>query len=150
MFLRKSTRELDKFIVHHFGGVPPEGTNVESIRVMHTTPKANGGRGWADIGYHGLIHPDGSFEVGRDVDIDGAHAFGSNRNSLGIMLVAGLAEGDTHTRPTPAQLATLIKLIAEQRAHFPEMEIMGHRDTKATLCPGFDVRHWLITGKVQA
>lgn len=144
-YLRKSKRSISRLIVHHYGNVPPAGTNVETIRKMHVE-----GRGWDDIGYHGIIMPDGEFQIGRDVDIAGAHTWSFNRGSIGIMLVAGLAKGDTHTRPTAAQLQTLKAIISEQERYYPGLSVVGHRDLRPTLCPGFDVAHWRKTGIVRA
>lgn len=81
---------------------------VDSVRRFHTKPRAQGGRGWADVGYHKLItNPyadsssfgkpdlelDGKLWNGRDLDRDGnveeeigAHVHGWNKVSLGLAL----------------------------------------------------------------
>lgn len=110
---------------------------------MNRTPPFN------DIGYHGLIMPDGELQIGRDIDKMGAHAQGSNRGSIGIMFVAGLAAGAEFTKPNKAQLETALGIIEEQKRYYPGLELLGHRDTKATLCPGFDIHHWYETGEVR-
>ncbi len=144
IYLRKSKRDITKLIFHHFGTTPPKGTNAATIRRMHLE------RGFSDIGYHGVIMPDGEFQLGRDIDKMGAHAKGANKGSIGIMFVAGLGKWQKFTKPTKAQLATARRIIEEQKAYYPDIELLGHRDTKATLCPGFDIHHWYATGKVRA
>lgn len=148
-YLRRSKRKIGRLIFHHFGPPPPSGTNVRSIRKMHTDEKPHG-RGWDDIGYHGIIMPNGDFQIGRDVDNAGAHTFGFNTGSIGIMFVAGLADGASHTEPAPAQLKTARELINECEEYYPSVEVKGHRDLRPTLCPGFDIQHWMATGEVRA
>lgn len=45
------------------------------------------GRGWADVGYHGVIEYDGGFFQGRPDNTLGAHVAGHNDGNLGICLV---------------------------------------------------------------
>lgn len=145
MYLRKSKRVISKLVFHHFGDAPPPGTNVRTIRYMHMNRKRDP---FKDIGYHGIIMPDGDFQIGRDIDKMGAHTGGHNRGSIGIMFVAGLEEGASMTRPTRAQLDTARDIINEQKAYYPGLGLYGHKDLKPTQCPGFNVRHWYRTDEV--
>ena len=144
IFLRPSKRRITKLIFHHFGPTPPPKTNVASIRQIHID------RGWADIGYHGIIMPDGEFQIGRDIDRMGAHAKGSNQGSIGIMFVAGIRRGHDYTTPSRYQLTSARLITEEQRRYFPDVVLLGHRDVAATLCPGFDIHHWYQTNEVRA
>ena len=57
------------------------------------------GNGWSDIGYHFVIPNgyikkdvfipscDGALEVGRDIEVAGAHAVALNKESIGICLI---------------------------------------------------------------
>lgn len=45
------------------------------------------GRGWSDIGYHGVIECNGDFYQGRPHDIPGAHVEGHNQGNLGLCLI---------------------------------------------------------------
>ena len=132
-------------IFHHFGNHPPDGMNAAKIRHMHIHD-----RGWDDAGYQGVIMPDGEFQIGRPVDQAGAHTWGFNRGSIGIMFVAGLKPGAEFTKPTRAQLSTARMIIEEQKKYYPGLEICGHRDLRPTLCPGFDIKHWYKTDEVRA
>jgi len=143
IYLRKSKRNIGRLIFHHYGESAPAGIDVPHIRHMHIKD-----REWDDIGYQGIILPDGRFSLGRDVDVAGAHTWGFNRGSIGIMFVAGSPVGGV-TRPTKAQLKTARAIIREQLGYYKNLDILGHRDLRPTHCPGFDVRHWVKTDEVR-
>jgi len=119
-------------------------------------------RGFRKVGYHIIIHPDGSVEFGREIWEIGAHAKGYNRNSIGIMYVGGLEKGSkTHDRPngtpkdtrTPAQRKTMKDLKRYLDYMYSGIKHVGHRDLSVDLngdgvispgewmkaCPCFDV-----------
>ncbi len=52
-----------KYLVIHCTATP-EGREVsaDEIRRWHTAPKAEGGRGWKQVGYTDMIHLDGKVE----------------------------------------------------------------------------------------
>lgn len=143
IYLRKSKRNIKRVIFHHFGAYVPEGMDVPTIRHMHINQ-----REWDDIGYQGVIMPDGAFSLGRDVDVAGAHTWGFNTGSIGIMFMAGSDIGEV-TRPTAAQLKTARALVNEQKAYYGDIEVLGHRDLRPTHCPGFDVPYWSRTGRIR-
>lgn len=148
--LKRSKRRIDYIAVHCTA--TPEGQNrtVAQIRAQHTAPKIKGGNGWSDIGYHYVVYLDGTVNIGRDVDIAGAHVEGYNSNSIGISYVGGL-ENDPHkaykdlrakdTR-TNAQKASLLALLMELRKLYPNAKIQGHRDFPKVKkdCPSFDAK----------
>lgn len=142
IYFRKSKRNITRLIFHHFGESVPDGVDVPAIRAMHIND-----REWDDIGYQGVIMPDGSLSLGRDVDQAGAHTWGFNKGSIGIMFVAGSPEGGV-TKPNDKQLATARAIIDEQLSYYGKLEVLGHRDLRATHCPGFDVKRWRETGIV--
>lgn len=72
-------------IFHH--SLSPDVSAAE-IRRWHIA------RGWKDIGYHAVIHPDGRIEDGRDIDEIGAHAYGRNRDSIGVCLIGNFCEDE--------------------------------------------------------
>ncbi|MDO8642002.1 MAG: peptidoglycan recognition family protein [Candidatus Woesearchaeota archaeon] len=45
------------------------------------------GRGFAGIGYHFAIHPDGTIYSTRPLDVQGAHTLGKNQHSVGVVLL---------------------------------------------------------------
>jgi N-acetylmuramoyl-L-alanine amidase len=143
----------------------PEGrefTRAE-IDAMHRA------RGFAKIGYHRLVHLDGSVSIGRlDSDV-GAHVAGHNTGTLGFSYVGGLnAAGKPADTRTPAQKATMERLTRETLAAYPAIKaVVGHRDLSpdsdgdgqvephewVKICPCFDAipeyRHLLGRGGAQ-
>jgi len=145
IYLRKSKRNISRLIFHHFGATLPRGIDVPHIRAMHIN-----GREWDDIGYQGIIMETGRFSIGRDVDTAGAHTWGFNRGSLGILFMAASPVGGI-TRPNKNQLTTARALIREQVGYYGKsLEVLGHRNLRPTHCPGFDVPHWYKTGRIRA
>ena len=72
----------------------------------------------------------------------GAHCSGQNANSIGICYVGGLAkDGKTpkDTR-TDAQKHSLLELLKELKAKYPNATIHGHREFAAKACPSFDAK----------
>ena len=141
--LLTSTRRITELIVHCSD--TPEGRNntIDDIRLWHTLPVKKGGRGWSDIGYHYVIHLDGSVHTGRSVNIKGAHCAGHNEHSLGICYVGGRTKDMKQTKDTrtPEQKAALIKLLKQLKDKYPAARIYGHHDFDKTKdCPCFDAR----------
>ena len=96
-------------------------------------------RGFEEIGYHYVVGLDGYIELGRPIEKVGAHAKGINSTSIGVVYVGGL---DSAGRPadtrTPAQKASLLRLLKHLKEIFPEARIISHRDVAAKACPCFD------------
>jgi N-acetylmuramoyl-L-alanine amidase len=100
-------------------------------------------RGFNDIGYHYLIHIDGTIEEGRPINKQGAHCSGQNRDSIGICYVGGMSKDmkkakDTRTQ---AQKDSLIKLMHELIYKYnKDMTIHGHNEYANKSCPSFIVK----------
>jgi N-acetylmuramoyl-L-alanine amidase len=95
------------------------------IKAMHIA------RGFNDIGYHLLIHLDGSTSVGRSENVDGAHVSGFNANTLGYSYVGGVDKnGKPKDTRTAAQKATMLRVTKEVVARYRSTlrTITGHRD----------------------
>jgi N-acetylmuramoyl-L-alanine amidase len=130
-------RKINKLIVHC--SATPEGKDytVEQIREWHV--KNNG---WKDIGYHYVIYRDGSIHTGRPVEQIGAHCAGYNANSIGICYIGGVTSNNKpkDTR-TEAQKQSLVKLLKELKAKYPNATIHGHREFANKACPCFDAKY---------
>ena len=129
-----NTRKIKEIIVHC--SATPEGKDysVDTIRKWHLQ------RGFSDIGYHYIIYRDGSIHTGRDESVIGAHCKGHNSNSIGVCYIGGCAsDGKTpkDTR-TAEQRQSLVKLLKELKAKYPQASIHGHRDFANKACPSFD------------
>jgi len=123
-------------VIHH--SASPSGS-------MAVFDKEHRAKGWDGVGYHFVIgngtnSGDGQVEVTPRWPIQkwGAHAKTLdnkyNDYGIGICMVGNF---DTE-RPTPAQMASLTKLVAflMQTYRIPPQNVLGHRDTKPTECPG--------------
>lgn len=120
---------------------------LAEIKGWHANPVSKGGRGWSDIGYGGLIFPDGEFLLGRPLDRIGAGAMGNNRGWLHICMVPVVTinrMGNPEDFYTPEALATMRDRIEHYSHRTPIERLAGHNETAAKLCPGFRVidRDW--------
>ena len=127
-------RDINKIIIHCSATREGQKFSVDTIRSWHT------GKGWSDIGYHYLVHLDGSISYGRDVSKRGAHTKGFNTGSIGICYVGGVeTDGKTpkDTR-TPEQKESLLDLIKILKKLNSNAVVHGHRDFAAKACPSYD------------
>ena len=115
----------------------PEGrkVSVATIRKWHKS------RGWSDIGYHKVIHLDGTAEDGRPITKVGAHVKGHNTGTIGYVYVGGTIKGgkpkDTRTVP---QKATMARLTREAIEKYGVTKVSGHNEYANKACPSFDVQ----------
>jgi N-acetylmuramoyl-L-alanine amidase len=140
-------REINEIIIHctatnpnWYGDRSVEDV-VKEIKRWHVEE-----RNWSDIGYHAIIHRDGSVGYGRPVERSGAHCRGRNKSSIGVSLVGGrggCADDAFLDNFTPEQETALRELIVEYSAKFPSIkEISGHNSYARKACPCFAVKDW--------
>lgn len=130
-------RTINEIILHCTATPQGRDFSIDTIRRWHRD------RGFSDIGYHHIIHLDGSVSQGRPLDKIGAHCVGHNTNSIGIAYVGGLAaDGKTpkDTR-TPQQRTALNKLLHQLLKQYPHASIHGHCEYSNKACPCFDVQN---------
>lgn len=111
-----------RIILHHAA----MNGSVEDIHRVHKN------KGWAGIGYHFYVRKDGSVYRGRPEWAIGAHASGSNYNSLGIC-----AEGNfEHESMSDVQKNAIIELVNYLKSKYGISVVQRHRDVGSTACPG--------------
>lgn len=89
-------------------------------------------KGWTCIGYHFFVRKDGSIYRGRREEAVGAHAYGSNTDSIGIC-----AEGNFENETMgDVQKQALKELVAYLKNKYGITKVQRHRDVNATACPG--------------
>lgn len=128
--------------VHHTAELPAMSTRSDAELVKGVQRFHQDDRGWADIGYHYLIGRDGRVYQGRELHIQGAHAGGGNNvENLGVSVVGDFSDG----LPTAATLATLEHFLQHQMRTYEVAadQLFGHREFKATACPGDVLFGWL-------
>lgn len=120
MDTRKST---ERIILHH---ADAKNCSAEDIHRWHLN------NGWSGAGYHFLVRKDGTVYRLRPEDKVGAHAYGSNYNSIGICF-----EGDYMEEDMPAEQVKAGKeLVAYLKNKYNITTVQAHRDVCATSCPG--------------
>jgi len=129
---------FNKIILHHTATPREPRYGVEWCRRLHVDHN-----GWADIGYHFYIEHDGEIKEGRPLHMNGAHTRGENRQGIGIAYCGGILHGEPSCTMTEEQ-ARSIKLCVEHLRELlgKPLPLYGHRDFKATFCPGFDVEDY--------
>lgn len=133
-------RDWEYIVIHHTASTTG---SVESIHELHSKKKDKSGKAWLGIGYHFVIGngngmPDGAIETTfrwRE-QMHGAHAGNNKYNQKGIgVCLVGNFENEP---PSEAQLAAVKKLVGVLKAEYgiTSENVQGHRDVKATACPG--------------
>ena len=118
-------------IVVHCSAVRPEQTSsAKQIDEWHRD------RGFLNgIGYHFVVRRDGTIELGRPLEMIGAHVVNHNKYSIGICYEGGLnSAGEPEDTRTPEQKRALHEKLEELHRMFPKALIVGHHD----LNPGKD------------
>jgi hypothetical protein len=117
------------------------------VRAMYTYHVRS--RGWCDLGYNFLVDRFGRIFEGRygaaQLPVVGAHTASYNTDSVGIAAIGNFDQ----VAPPPVLLESIARLIAwkfDANYRSPKATIVlagrtlstisGHRDTKATACPG--------------
>ena len=133
-------RYIDEIIVHCAETRPDQDINAATIDRWHRA------QNWDCIGYHFFIKLDGTIEIGRPIEKQGAHCWQRNRTTIGICYAGGLlrtADGKKQyadTR-TAAQKRSMYLLIVTLAHCFPDIiKISGHRDYANVYCPCFDAK----------
>lgn len=132
-------------VIHHTW--KPTATQCKGVPTIKGILNYHLGRGWAYIGYHFLITPDGLIYQGRPAAVIGAHSGGEipkgakrivgNQGQIGICVV-----GDFDTeKPTPEALNSLRLLLTycQTKYNIKPEAIRGHNQifTKPSkTCPG--------------
>ena len=125
-------------IIHCSAVRPDQTSSAAQIDTWHRQ------RGFhLGIGYHYVIRRDGTIEPGRPEWMIGAHCLNHNAHSIGICYEGGYdARGQPDDTRTPAQKATMRRLLEELHGRYPKAVIVGHHDLDPTKdCPCFDAVH---------
>lgn len=118
-----------KLLIVHCSDTPDtDNIGAYDIHKMHLK------FGWNGIGYHKVIRRNGQIENGRPEYWVGAHAYGKNKESLGVCLIG-------KNLFTDKQFASLKTTLLSWKKKYPNALIKGHRDAIKTnkTCPNFDM-----------
>lgn len=150
-------RKIDRLVVHCTG--TPQSATVESIKRYWKSELD-----WDNPGYHGIILTDGHIHELASIDEMVNGAKGYNRHSIHIAWLGGAGDdGKPLDNRTDAQKNMLHSFIAGFRSHFPNADVVGHRDLSPDLdgdgiiepwewvkaCPCFDVKEFMKAGGIK-
>lgn len=123
-FKEMSNRQTtERIILHH------SASSVASAEQIHSWHLGNG---WEGAGYHFLVRKNGLIYRLRPENKIGAHASGSNYNSLGICF-----EGNFEVEQmSDVQVQSGKELVAYLKNKYGINKVQGHRDVNSTSCPG--------------
>lgn len=117
---RNSTNRI---IIHH---AEASHCTAQDIHQWHLN------NGWSGAGYHFLVRKDGTVYRLRPEGKIGAHASGSNSDSIGICF-----EGSYMTETMPqAQINAGKELVAYLKQKYKISKVQAHREVCSTNCPG--------------
>lgn len=124
--------------VHHTADLGPSSPtfDAEARFMQHTQAFHMDTKGWVDIAYSFVIMPSGTVYEGRGWGVVGAHTEGRNSTSHGICFAGNFQK----MIPTQSAMDSCVALIRDGiRQGFVKPGVHptgGHRDVKATACPG--------------
>lgn len=126
-------RPITLIIIHCSATQEGKDFTVEDIDRWHKA------KGWKCIGYHYVIHRDGTIHKGRPEEQIGAHCVNHNKHSIGVCYIGGLSQdGQPKDTRTPEQRAAMRALLVKLKQSYPRALIMGHNVFASKACPCFD------------
>ena len=130
---RATSNYPNKIVVHHSGGTdkyPLADTSHHTAQIIERWHLSK--PGWIGIGYHYVIHKDGTVWVGRPEHVHGAHTRAVNATSIGICLAGNFDA----TLPTEAQTEALRLLMLDIKTRHNITSIKPHRAYANKTCYG--------------
>lgn len=150
--LHTTKRKIKEIILHCSATAESKNFHASDIDRWHKA------QGWNCIGYNYVIDLDGTIEVGRNIDVSGAHA-GSPHNSIsmGICYIGGCAKDGRTPKDTrtPSQKESLYKLVHDLLLLYPDAKVICHNQLAKKACPSFKIDEfqreyhlWSVANKV--
>ncbi|WP_444905892.1 N-acetylmuramoyl-L-alanine amidase [Microbulbifer sp. SSSA008] len=127
--------DFDSVVIHHSGNGGE--TSPVGIEEKHMTKN-----GWDDVGYHYLIHPNGTIYEGRKIYHKGSHVSGANTKKIGLLLMGDYDEQwwDFDDSLSKSHISTANALIKTLKTSFPSIKKLGgHKEylpNGGYTCPG--------------
>ena len=138
LLFKNKLKKLDNhsiMIIHHSAH---SSATVNDIHRWHLE------NGWSGFGYHFLVTKDGRVHRGRPENVMGAHLKGYNTSSLGICM-----QGNYDVeKVSEIHFKALIELCQYLCDKYRISTIKGHRELKATRCPGLNLSLGQVRSKI--
>jgi N-acetylmuramoyl-L-alanine amidase len=131
----RPNRPVDRVFLHCTASSYDHHDDIEVVRAWHL------GRGWSDVGYHFMIHKDGSISAGRDLEKTPAAQKGHNKGTIAIAMHGGQdAKDDFSTK----QIIALRDFCEDIRnAYGGAITFHGHSEVVIRDCPVYDYKAYL-------
>lgn len=136
--MRKFSKAPHTIVVHCSASNRLQDDDISVIAEWHKK------RGFSAVGYHFFIKKDGSIQLGRSIEYEGAHVQGHNDYTIGICL-----SGNTHQDFTAEQFDALEQVVgnlSRNNAFIKNVVAHYELDTNGKTCPNIPaplLRHWL-------
>lgn len=139
---------VERITVHH-DGMPPVALTSEAAVAARIEQIRKGHRsnGWADIGYHYIVDPQGRVWEGRPITLQGAHVKLANPRNLGVLVLGNFEI----QRPTPAATDSLERFLVDRmhQHRVPVNKIYTHKELAATACPGRNLQQVMVSTRAR-
>ena len=137
---------VTRITLHHDGMSPFFGrTASDAADRLELIRRSHLGRGWADIGYHFAIDPQGNVWEGRPLNLQGAHVKDQNEQNIGVVVLGNFQEQS----PTPAAVATVDRFVAQLMRTYrvPLRSVYTHQELGPTVCPGYHLQRHMVMAR---
>lgn len=145
----RSLALVDTLACHYVGDPDPAGSiaGYGNITVPNTAQwqvtKTDGDL-FPEIAYHFAITQEGTLWQCLDIRKKAWHVGAANGRSVGVLLTGFGRKG----RPSPVQVGTLTMLWRNLERHLNrDVALVGHKELKATDCPGLAADEWLAEAR---
>lgn len=124
------SRDIKMIVLHCSASDHGHHDDIEIIRDWHMN-----GNGWNDVGYHFFIKNNSQLQLGRGIEIIGAHTKGHNKNSIAICL-SGNRKFSTGQIGRAVNLINVLLEVYE----LDKSCVVGHYElTDKKTCPNIDM-----------
>lgn len=137
---------VTRITLHHDGMSPFYGRSAsDSVDRLEAIRRSHVGRGWADIGYHFAIDPQGNVWEGRPLNLQGAHVKDQNEQNIGVVVLGNFQEQS----PTTAAVSTVDRFLAQLMRTYrvPLRSVYTHQELGPTVCPGHHLQRHMVMAR---
>ncbi len=133
---RRALNQITHIAIHHTA-TPPSLSPIRIAELHIAADPTRGKEGWPGIGYHFIVHADGSIDQCNGLEMVSFHVYRHYSYSVGVCFAGSFMNGKI---PTSAQLRAGAHLVSwlMQEMKIPLARVWGHREfpENVTICPG--------------
>jgi len=132
---------ISRITIHHDAMFTTETSRAWAANRIRGIQRAHFSRGWADIGYHFVIDPNGRIWEARPLKYQGAHVSNHNEGNIGIVVL-----GDFDQQAVNSAQKISLKALVDHfcKTHrIPKTRIYTHGELNTTACPGKNLQAYV-------